>query len=65
MLNAANEIAVQAFLDGRITFPGIARLIERMLSKHSLTSVHDLEDILDLDAQTRTRSEEAIGKGEC
>lgn len=65
VLNAANEIAVQAFLDGRITFPGIARLIERMLSNHSLTSVHDLEDILDLDAQTRTRSEEAIGKGEC
>jgi 1-deoxy-D-xylulose-5-phosphate reductoisomerase len=65
VLNAANEIAVQAFLDGRITFTGIARLIERMLSNHSLTSVHDLEDILDLDAQTRTRSEEAIGKGEC
>lgn len=65
VLNAANEIAVQAFLDGRITFPGIARLIERMLSNHSLTSIHDLEDILDLDAQTRTRSEEAIGKGEC
>lgn len=65
VLNAANEIAVQAFLDGRLTFPGIARLIERMLSNHSLTSIHDLEDILDLDAQTRTRSEEAIGKGEC
>lgn len=64
VLNAANEIAVQAFLDGRISFPGIARLIEMMLGKHSLTSMHDLGDILDLDAQTRTRSEEAIGKGE-
>ena len=65
VLNAANEIAVQAFLDGRISFPGIARLIERLLAKHSLTSRLDLEDILDLDRQTRTRSQEAIGRGEC
>ncbi len=64
VLNAANEIAVQAFLDGRISFPGIARLIERMLAKHSLTCMHDLGDILDLDRQTRTLAEEAIGKGE-
>ena len=64
VLNATNEIAVQAFLDGRISFPGIARLIEKMLAKHSLTSMPDLEDILELDAQTRTRSEEAIGKYE-
>lgn len=65
VLNAANEVAVQAFLDGRIGFPGIARLIEGMLAKHPLTSMHDLGDILDLDRQTRTRSEEAIGRGEC
>ena len=65
VLNAANEIAVQAFLDGRIPFPGIARLIEDMLDKLSLTFVNDLDDILDLDAQTRTRAEEAIGRGQC
>jgi 1-deoxy-D-xylulose-5-phosphate reductoisomerase len=65
VLNAANEVAVQAFLDGRISFPGIARLIDGMLAKHCLTSMHDLGDILDLDRQTRTRSEEAIGRGEC
>jgi 1-deoxy-D-xylulose-5-phosphate reductoisomerase len=65
VLNAANEVAVQAFLDGRINFPGIARLIEGMLAKHSLTSMHDLGDILELDRQTRTRSQEAIGRGEC
>lgn len=64
VLNAANEIAVQAFLDGRIPFPGIARLIEGMLAKHSLTCMHDLGDILDLDRQTRIWAEEAIGKGE-
>ncbi|GAB6111125.1 1-deoxy-D-xylulose-5-phosphate reductoisomerase [Desulfomicrobium salsuginis] len=64
VLNAANEVAVQAFLDGRISFPGIARLIEEMLSMHALTCVQDLDDILSLDAQTRTRAAEALGRGE-
>jgi 1-deoxy-D-xylulose-5-phosphate reductoisomerase len=64
VLNAANEIAVQAFLDGRISFPGIAHLIETMLSSQGLTSPQNLDDILDLDAETRTRSEEALERGE-
>lgn len=64
VLNAANEVAVQAFLDGRISFPGIARLIEEMLSMQALTCVQDLDDILSLDAQTRTRAAEALGRGE-
>ena len=64
VLNAANEIAVQAFLDGRISFPGIARLIETMLSSRDLTSAQNLDDILSLDAQTRTRSQEALERGE-
>jgi len=64
VLNAANEIAVQAFLDGRISFPGIARLIETMLSSQDLTSTQNLDDILSLDAQTRTRSQEALERGE-
>jgi 1-deoxy-D-xylulose-5-phosphate reductoisomerase len=64
VLNAANEVAVQAFLDGRITFPGIARLIEEMLSMRSLTSAQELDDILALDALTRTRSTEAMERGE-
>jgi 1-deoxy-D-xylulose-5-phosphate reductoisomerase len=63
VLNAANEIAVQAFLDGRISFPGIARLIETMLSSQGLTSVRNLDDILNLDAQTRTRAGEALDRG--
>lgn len=62
VLNAANEIAVQAFLDGRISFPGIARLIEEMLA-FPLTDVQSLDDILALDAQTRTRSLAALERG--
>lgn len=64
VLNAANEVAVQSFLDGRISFPGIARLIEEMLSMRNLTSVQELDDILALDALTRTRSNEAMERGE-
>lgn len=64
VLNAANEVAVQAFLDGRISFPGIARLIEEMLSMQALTGEQNLDDILSLDAQTRTRAAEALGRGE-
>jgi 1-deoxy-D-xylulose-5-phosphate reductoisomerase len=63
VLNAANEVAVQAFLDGRISFPGIARLIETMLSSQGLTSARNLDDILNLDAQTRTRAGEALERG--
>ena len=64
VLNAANEVAVQAFLDGRIPFPGIPRLIGEMLSSQALTSARDLDDILSIDAQTRIRSEEAVARGE-
>lgn len=63
VLNAANEIAVQAFLDHRISFPGMARLVEHMLETHAGTPVQDVEAILALDATTRTRSEHAITEG--
>ena len=64
VLNAANEVAVQSFLDGRISFPGIARLIEETLSMRNLTSAQELDDILALDALTRTRSNEILERGE-
>jgi 1-deoxy-D-xylulose-5-phosphate reductoisomerase len=65
VLNATNEIAVQAFLDGRIGFPGIAGLIKDMLDKHPGHPMHNLADILELDVRTRALSEETIGKNAC
>jgi 1-deoxy-D-xylulose-5-phosphate reductoisomerase len=65
VMNAANEIAVQAFLDERIDFPGIARLIANMLEKHPGHPMHDLADILELDTRTRAQSEKAIGRNKC
>jgi 1-deoxy-D-xylulose-5-phosphate reductoisomerase len=52
-LNAANEIAVQSFLDGLITFDAIPTMIEEALAAH--TPVHNisLDDIVRVDNETR------------
>jgi len=42
VLNAANEVAVQAFLDGRLRFPAIAEVIERTMNAHELEHVSSL-----------------------
>ena len=53
ILNASNEIAVQAFLDGKIGFRMIDQLIAECMDKIAVTPVHDLEGILAVDAQAR------------
>jgi 1-deoxy-D-xylulose-5-phosphate reductoisomerase len=56
ILNAANEIAVQAFLGRRIGFLDIARVVEETLSARAPNesgAVDDVEGILDVDRQAR------------
>lgn len=53
VLNAANEVAVAAFLDGRIGFLEIARCVEDVLNRHVLTSAESLADVLAADAWAR------------
>tara|TARA_B100000745_G_scaffold77136_1_gene46737 strand:- start:1547 stop:2737 length:1191 start_codon:yes stop_codon:yes gene_type:complete len=53
ILNAANEIAVEAFLSGMIGFTMIPRLIERCLSEISDGHAFDIESVIDLDSKTR------------
>jgi 1-deoxy-D-xylulose-5-phosphate reductoisomerase len=53
VLNAANEIAVDAFLKGRIKFMEIPELIERVLNKTNFVSKPSLEQIIDADEQSR------------
>ena len=53
VLNAANEVAVAAFLDGRLSFTGIADLVARVLDTESLQSVCDLEAVLEADVRAR------------
>jgi 1-deoxy-D-xylulose-5-phosphate reductoisomerase len=53
VLNAANEVAVQAFLARRLPFTGIGRVIETTLAKCEAGAAHDLEAVLDADARAR------------
>jgi 1-deoxy-D-xylulose-5-phosphate reductoisomerase len=53
VLNAANEAAVSLFLEEKISFLQIEELIERVMNKHEIISMPDLETILHVDAQTR------------
>lgn len=52
-LNAANEEAVQAFLDGRIGWQGIADVLERSLDRHDGTAATSLDVVIDVDRRAR------------
>ena len=61
VLNAANELAVAAFLDEKIGFNDIARVIEQTLQKAEIIDdVSSLENILDADAKARVISNKCI-----
>jgi 1-deoxy-D-xylulose-5-phosphate reductoisomerase len=53
VLSAADEIAVEAFLSGRIRFVDIASVVESTLAAHSPIPVSELEAIAEADAWTR------------
>jgi 1-deoxy-D-xylulose-5-phosphate reductoisomerase len=53
ILNAANEVAVAAFLDGRIGFLDIARIVERTLSDLNHAPLGSLDDVRHVDAAAR------------
>ncbi len=61
MLNAADEVAVAAFLDGRIAFTAIAAAIERVLEEMPAQPVTHFEDLFAVDAEARRRTEEQVG----
>jgi len=52
-LNAANEIAVHAFLSGRLSFLGIADVIEGTLEALPAQSVHSFDSLMDADVESR------------
>ncbi len=52
-LNAADEIAVAAFLEKKLPFLGIAAVIERVLEKMPRTPMRDIADVLESDAEAR------------
>ncbi|HUL18656.1 MAG TPA: 1-deoxy-D-xylulose-5-phosphate reductoisomerase [Steroidobacteraceae bacterium] len=60
LLNAANEVAVQAFLEGRLNFPGIAAVIEAVVQRGTGRAAGGLEEVLAADAEGRVRARERI-----
>jgi 1-deoxy-D-xylulose-5-phosphate reductoisomerase len=59
-LNAANEVAVAAFLDGLIPWPAIADVIEESLAAWPGTAADDVDVVLAEDAEARRRARQAV-----
>jgi 1-deoxy-D-xylulose-5-phosphate reductoisomerase len=53
VLNAANEVAVAAFLEGRLPFPGIPRAVEEAMAAHEAEPITSLEQVLVVDQWAR------------
>ena len=63
VLSAANEVAVNAFLERRLKFTEISLLIQRTMDEHEVKSVHTVEDILRADSWAREKSRALLERG--
>jgi 1-deoxy-D-xylulose-5-phosphate reductoisomerase len=61
-LNAANEVAVEAFLRRRIGFTAISSVVGEALDRHRTTEAGSLEAVLAVDRETRAQTEKLIEK---
>jgi 1-deoxy-D-xylulose-5-phosphate reductoisomerase len=61
VLNAANEVAVHAFLAGRLTFMGIPAVIEQTLERIPAARVHGFDALYEADAEARAVAGELVG----
>jgi 1-deoxy-D-xylulose-5-phosphate reductoisomerase len=61
-LNAANEIAVAAFLDGSIGFDRIPRLVADVMERIPVTAIENLEDVMQQDQQARREANDWVKK---
>jgi 1-deoxy-D-xylulose-5-phosphate reductoisomerase len=61
-LNAANEVAVATFLEGRLPFLQITAVIEETLNTLGSGSLHTLEEVLAADARARMRASQIIAR---
>jgi 1-deoxy-D-xylulose-5-phosphate reductoisomerase len=64
VLNAANEVAVAAFLDRQLNFTAMAGVIDSVLQRHEVTRVTRLEDALAADAWGRAAARQALARAE-
>jgi 1-deoxy-D-xylulose-5-phosphate reductoisomerase len=61
VLNAANEVAVEAFLDGRIKFTDIPAVIEKAMDAHEAHPLTSIEEVLLVDCWGRKKCRELLG----
>jgi len=61
-LNAADEVAVEAFLEGKLPFPGIAAVIESVLERTPRVTLESMGDVLAADAEARRMAREEVTK---
>ncbi len=59
-MNAANEVAVSAFLDRRIAFPRIWQLVEEVMNRHASVAKPTLDAILDAERPPRVEAEKLV-----
>jgi len=59
-LNAADEIAVEAFLAGRISFPSIAAVVEETLNRVPVQHAASIQEILEIDDQSRSAARRVV-----
>jgi len=62
VLNAANEVAVAAFIENKICFNDLPKVIEKVLHKHHTTNNPSLENILGIDGEARMQAQSVIKK---
>ena len=62
VLNAANEVAVNAFLDHKISFTAIARIVEMAMEAHSVHANPALADILAADQEARQKAADLVAR---
>jgi 1-deoxy-D-xylulose-5-phosphate reductoisomerase len=62
VLNASNEVAVAAFLDGRISFPCIWQTVEEVMNRHTSVAKPTLDAILRADQWARAEASAAVGQ---
>ena len=60
-MNAANEVAVEAFLGERILFTGVAAVVERVLEDHVLLPGDSLDEVVEAETSARESARDAIG----
>ena len=60
VLSAADDVAVHSFLNGKIAFTDIPRLVERVLSEHQTTPGRDASELLEVDRWATVRAEELV-----